>query len=236
VISGMKAKEYLLSMKIEAANPQNGQKGEMQVEVSSWMAEKLPGYEEVSAFYKRMSEKMDMSSMASGPQAGIGKGMALAAKKLAEMEGVPVLQITRMVPTDPEQIKKMEEAAAQQSASQGSSSGVPSAGDAAANAAGQAATSAVANKMGRLGGLGSQGLGGLGGLRRKKQQQEEPPPPPPPAAVTEAAPNGVKGSFPSEASLMELTVESKNFSNSGVDDDMFAVPAGFKTVKSQMQK
>jgi len=233
-INGMKAKEYLLSMKFEATNPQNGQKGEMQVEVSSWMSEKLPGYEEVTDFQKRMAEKMDMAGFMGGAQAGIGKGMAAAAKKLASMEGVPVLQITRMVPTDPQQVQAMEQAAQQQAAS-GQAPQTPNAGDVAGQAAGQAAAGAVANRMGRFGGLGAQGLGGLGGLRKKKQQ-EEPPPPPPPPAVTEAAPSGVKGSFASEASLMEMTVESKNFSNSGVEDGMFVVPSGFKSVKSAMQK
>ncbi len=35
---------------------------------------------------------------------------------------------------------------------------------------------------------------------------------------------------------MEMTIESKNHSNSGVDDGMFATPDGFKQVKGSMQK
>lgn len=231
VVAGMKAREFLMTMKVEATDPQTGKKGEMQMEMSNWLAPKLPGYEEISEFYKRMAEKMDMRSMFGGMgQAGMGKGMAEAAKKLAAMDGIPVLQITRMIPTDPEQMRQMEEALASQPQQP-----TPSAGQAAEAAAGQAAASAVAGRMGRLGGLGSTGIGGLGGMRKKKQQEAPAPVAEPVAAATPEA-MGVKGSFSSEVSMMEMTMESKNHSNASVDDGMFAVPGGFKTVKGAMQK
>jgi len=237
VVGGMKAKEYLVTMKVEAADPQTGKKGEMQFEMSNWLAPKLPGYQEVGDFYKRMGERMDMRAMYGGAvQAGMGKGMAEAAKKIAEMDGIPVLQITRMIPTDPDQLRETE--AAQQAAGSQpqQTTTMPAAGQAAEQAAAQAATSAVANKMGRFGGLGSTGLSGLGGLKKKKQ--DAPPPPPEPAASAPATPEamGVKGSFSSEVSMIEMTVDMKNHSNSKVDDSAFAIPAGFKTVKGMMQK
>ncbi len=232
-INGLPAKEVLMSMKFESTNPQTGQKGEMRMEMSNWMTPKLPGYDEVADFHKRMAVKMDMAAMFGGAQPGMGKGMAAAAKKMALMDGVPVLQIMRMMPTDPEQIKQMEQQ--QQAQAQQAAQPQPSGGQVAGEAAGQAAAGAVAGRLGRIGGLGSAGLGGLGGMRRKKA--EEPPPPPPPAAPAAGAPaEPSRGSFSSEASLMEMTIESKNYSNSGVDDSMFAVPGGFKAVKSAMQK
>ncbi len=233
-INGLPAKEVLMSMKFESTNPQTGQKGEMRMEMSNWMTPKLPGYDEVAEFHKRMAQKMDMGAMFGGAQPGMGKGMAAAAKKMALMDGVPVLQIMRMMPTDPEQIKQMEQQ--QQAQAQQASQPQPSAGQAAGDAAGQAATGALAGRLGRIGGLGS-GIGGLGGMRRKKAEEPPPPPPPPstPAAGAPAA-EPSRGSFSSEASLMEMTIETKNHSNSGVDDSMFAVPGGFKAVKSSMQK
>jgi hypothetical protein len=234
VVAGMKAREFLMTMKVEATDPQTGKKGEMQFEMSNWLAPKLPGYEEVGDFYKRMSEKMDMRAMFGGAgQAGMAKGMAEAAKKMAAMDGIPVLQITRMIPTDPEQLRQMGEA--QQAQASQPSQPAPSAGQAAEQAAGQAATSAVANKMGRFGGLGSTGLSGLGGMKKKKQEPAPPPEPAPTAAATPEA-MGVKGSFSSEVSMMEMTIESKNHSNAAVDDGMFGVPSGFKTVKGTVQK
>lgn len=231
-VNGLPAKEVLMSMKFESTNPQTGQKGEMRMEMSNWMTAKLPGYDEVAHFHQRMAEKMDMAGMFGGAaQAGMGRGMAAAAKKMAAMDGVVVLQIVRMMPTDPEQIKQMEQA--QQAQAQQTAQPQPSGGQVAGEAAGQAATGALAGRLGRIGGLGG-GIGGLGGMRRKKAE-EPPPPPPPPAASAPAAETSI-GSFSSTASLMEMTVESKNHSNSAVDDGMFAVPAGFKAVKSAMQK
>lgn len=230
VISGMKAREYLMTMKVEGTDPQTGKKGEMNLEMSNWMTAKLPGYDEIADFHKRMAQKMDMAAMFGGMgQAGMGKGMAAAAKKMAAMDGVPVLQIMRMIPADPEQLKQME----QQQAAAAAQGPQPTAGQAAEQAAGEAAAGAVAGRLGRLGGLGSSGLGGLGGLRRKKKEEAAAPPPPPASAPE---PSGAKGSFTSEASLMEMTIETKNHSNSGVDDGLFAVPGGFKLVKGAMQK
>jgi hypothetical protein len=237
VIAGMKTREFLLSMKFEAANPQTGKTGEMKMEMSNWMAPKLPGYEEVNAFYVRMGQKMDMASMFGGAASGMGKGMAEAAKKMSMMDGVPLLQITRMMPTDPEQMKQMEQAAQAQEAQQSQQAQQgqgPTAGQVAEDAAGQAATGALAGRLGRIGGLG----GALGGLGRKRSSTPPPPPPPPPpAAAAPAAPvEQSKGSFTSTASLIEMTIETKSHSNSSVDEGMFAVPGGFKLVKSAMQR
>lgn len=233
VIDGLKAREFLMSMKYVTMNPQTGKNGEMQIEVSSWMAPALPGHKEMQDFHVRMAQKLNIAHL----QMGIGRGMQEAAKKLATMDGVAVLQILRMMPTDPEQAKQMETAFQQAKAQQGANQAqMPNAKDAAGQAAGQAATGAVAGRLGRAGGLAG-GLGGLGGLRRKKAE-EPPPPPPPPAAAAEApaAPTGPQGSFSGEASLMEMTVKTTNFSNSGIDASAFATPGGFKLVKSAMQK
>jgi hypothetical protein len=252
-IEGTVAKEILMTMKVEATDPKTGKKGEMNFEMSSWLAPSLPGYTEVHAFYKRMSEKMGgglFGSGMAGQQPGLGKGMTEAMKKMAEIDGVPVLQIVRMIPTDPEQITQMEqaqqqakEAAAQQEAQQGGQAGVQ-AGKAAEAAAGQAAASAVAGRLGRLGGIAG-GLGGVGLGRRKQSRPEqtpEPAPAPTPAPAAEGAaapapePGGVKGSFSAEVSMIEMTITSKNFSNSDVDAALFTVPSGYKRVKSPMQR
>lgn len=223
VIAGMKAREYLLTMKMEATNPQTGQKGEMQMEISIWMAPKPAGYQEYNDFSLRMSEKLDAASVFGNVgHTGMGKGMAAATKKMAAMDGIPVLQIMRMIPTDPEQLKQVEEA----HQAQANQPPMPS-GD---QAAGQAAAGAIAGRLGRLGSLG---VGGLGGLRKKKQEEVVPPPAPATPPVAEAT--GPKGSFKTTAALMEMTVEMRNHSNAAVDDGMFAIPDGFKAVKSVMQ-
>ncbi|MBM3784328.1 MAG: hypothetical protein FJW30_08195 [Acidobacteria bacterium] len=229
-IDGLKTKEYLLTMKMTAQNPQTGKAGEMVIVISSWLAPALPGHKEVQDFHLKMGQKLAQAGFGAGMAAGIGRGMAEGAKKLATIEGIPVLQIVRMMPTDPEQIKQMEaanEQAKQQQAAQANSPTVK-------EAAGDAATREVAGRLGRVGSLPG-GLGGFGGLRRKKAESA-PPPPPPPAAEAPAAPTGPQPSFDGEASLMEMTAKQSNFSNSPVDDSVFETPAGFKLVKSPMQK
>jgi hypothetical protein len=236
-VAGMKAAEFLMIMNVEANNPQTGKPAQMRMEMSNWVAPKISGYNEIANFYKRMSEKADMSAMYGGmQQGGMGKGMAEAMKKMATMDGIPVLQIVRMIPTDPEQIKQMEQM--QQAMQAQGDVQMPNAGQAAEQAAGQAAAGAVAGRLGRIGGLGGLGGGGgFGGLRRKKKDEAPPPPPPAPEAAAAAPqPAGVQGSFSSDVSMMEMTIESRNHSNSAVDGAMFSVPGGFKQVKSSMQK
>lgn len=230
VIDGLKAREFLLSMKYVTMNPQTGKNGEMQIEVSSWMAPALPGHKEMQDFHVRMAQKLNIAHL----QMGIGRGMQEAAKKLASMDGVAVLQVVRMMPTDPDQAKQMEQAFQQAKQQQGANAPqMPNAKDAAGQAAGQAAAGAVAGRLGRVGGL----AGGLGGLRRKKAAEEPPPAPAPAATETPAAaPSGPQGSFSGEASLMEMTVKTTNFSNSGIDASAFNTPGGFKLVKSAMQR
>jgi hypothetical protein len=236
-VLGQPAKEVMIIGKVNATDPQTGKSGQMNLEISSWMGPKMPGHSEMAAFYKKMGEKFAGAGFGPGGmmgnQPGMSAGMAEAAKKLAEMDGTNIVQIIRMIPTDPQQMKQMEEAQAALAQAGQNQAQMPSAKDAAGDAAGQAAASAVAGRLGRFGGL----AGGLGGIRGRKQQEAPPPPPPAPAAQPEATASTapVKGSFSSEVSMMELTVESRNFSSAPVDASMFSVPAGFKMVKSSMQ-
>ena len=161
-VNGMNTSEWFMTMIVEGGG---GQKGQMRMEVSNWISKsKVSGFEEVTNFQKKMVEKMGLASMAgpmAGPMAqpGMAKGMAEMGKKMAEMGGVPVVTVTRMIPTDPEQIKQMEAMQAQPAPA----AGQPSMGDALAGALG-----------GRFGGMG-----------RKKG---EPTPSAPPAAAVKGAP------------------------------------------------
>ena len=207
-VNGMNTSEWFMTMLVEGGN--GGQKGQMRMEMSNWISKtKVPGFDEVTTFQKRMVEKMGMASMAgqmTGPMAqpGMAKGMAEMGKKMAEMGGVPVVTVTRMIPTDPEQVKQMEAMQAQPAPA----AGQPSMGDALAGALG-----------GRFGGMG-----------RKKKDGAAPTAAPTEApAAVKGAP--VEGSFSGAASMMEMTIETSGYATQGVDPGLFAVPAGFKEVK-----
>lgn len=205
-VNGMATSEWFMTMLVEANS--GGQKGQMRMEMSNWISKsKVAGFDEVTNFQRKMVEKMGLATLAgpAGPiaQPGMAKGMAELAKKMAEMGGVPVVTVMRMIPTDPEQIKQME---AMQSQPAGGP-GRPTMGDALSSALG-----------GRLGGFG-----------RKKKTEEAPAASPAAEPAKSAAP--VEGSFSSTASMMEMTTETLNFSSQTVDAATLAVPAGFKEVK-----
>jgi hypothetical protein len=76
-----------------------------------------------------------------------------------------------------------------------------------------------------LGGALGGALGGRFGLGRKKTSSEQKP-----ADNSQAQGGGQPGS------LLEMTTVMSDFSNAGVDDGMFAIPAGFKKVESDLKR
>ncbi|MBI4874772.1 MAG: hypothetical protein HY822_09085 [Acidobacteria bacterium] len=217
LVSGLNAKEVILTLEMQMKDRQSGQQGAMEVVSDMWLAPQIPGYDEVRNFYRRMAEKMAWApgSALGGlgqSQPGMMKGMAELAKEASKLDGVPVLQITRMGSSA--QAMADFSAKPQENAPQG-----PSAKEAAGNAAGDAAGGAIAGRLGRLG-----GLGGLGGLRRGKKQEAPPPEPPPQDAP------------PGAGMLMESTTELSGFSSAPVDTSRMEVPAGFKQIENEMLK
>ena len=239
VIAGLNVKEVILTLEMQARDRQSGGQGSMDVVADMWLTPQIPGYDEVRDFHRRMAEKMKAAWSAGGSMGGIAqsqpgmmKGMAELSKEAAKLDGVPVLQITRMGSSA--QAMADFSAAGQQQQQAQSQPEMPSArdaaGNAAGNAAGSAAAGAVGGRMGRLGGL----AGGLGGLRRGRKQESQPEPPPPPPQQ-QAPPAQAQGGAPAGI-LMESTTEMSGFSSAPADPSKFEVPAGFKQVESEMLK
>jgi hypothetical protein len=99
-ISGLNAKELKIAMEVEGKDKESGQTGAMNILTNAWMAP-VAGYQEVKAFELRMAEKMgaifrpgmvDQALV----QPDMVQGMAQAAKEMAKVDGVPVLNIVRM--------------------------------------------------------------------------------------------------------------------------------------------
>ncbi len=150
-----------------------------------------------------------MSPMAGGAETS--RAMAEAYKEFAKMDGVPVLQLSKMAMGGamPNQPQAEGQPAQQQQA--------------------EAPKPGIGGALGRLGGGRFGGLGGLG--RRKKQ--EEPQQEQAQAQSQQPAQPQQAGGAPS---LMELTTELSGFSASAVADSTFEVPAGFKQVESETVK
>ena len=236
VIQGMNTKETILALAMEATDNKSGNTGAMNFTMDMWMAPDVPGYGEVRSFYEKMAQKMAWTPGAAfGPlMAQYGKGMSELSKEMAKLEGIPVLQITRIGGTGtgagtPSEAELAQAQAQAQQAQQEQQQVQPAI--VAEEAAGAAAASAATSRMGRLGGLAG-GLGGFGRRKKNEAQQQAPPPAEQPQqAQTAPAQRQAGGS----GALMELTTELTGFSSS-VDASKFDVPAGFKQVEHDMVK
>jgi hypothetical protein len=222
-----------MKLDMEGTDKESGQKGSLQVLADMWMAPSVSGYQEVQQFSKRMAEKLAWAPGGRGllgafAQPGMAEGMSELYKEAAKLDGVPVLQITRMGA-----VAEGQDLSSVPSQPEGGEQGqTPSAGQVAGDTAGSAAAGAATSRLGRAGALGGA-LGGFGGFgRRKKQQQEEPAPAPQAQPAQQQA--GPAAGHP--ALLMELTSELTSFSAATVDASKFEVPAGFKQVENEMVK
>jgi len=152
-ISGLDAKELIMKLEMEGTDAKSGQKGSMVVNIDSWIAAGVPGYEEARNFYKKMAEKIAWApgSNAFMAQPNVMQGMAAAEKEMAKLDGVAVLRVMNMGAegTVPPQAPAEGESTAQKQPP----ADKPSVG-------------------GAIGGA----LGGRFGLGRKKQPQDTPPP------------------------------------------------------------
>jgi hypothetical protein len=221
-INGYDAKQMIIKMEMEMKDKKSEQSGAMTIVTDSWFASGISGYNEVREFQKRMAEKLAWNPgggfMMNRPD--IAKGMAGAAKELAKVDGVPILQLIRMGGANPnmtpEQREQMTQAQQQRQQAQQQQQAQP------APSVGGALGGALGGRLGRLGGLG----------RKKEQPKEEAQPQQqqPPAATQPNAP----ASDPS--SLMEMTTEMTSFSAGPADASKFEIPAGFKKVAPEKRR
>lgn len=200
-VAGLNTKESILAMTMNAKDRQSGQTGAFAMTNDMYLAEEVPGYDEVREFYKKYAVKMgEVTSGALTPQMmalmrqpGAGKGMADMVEEMSKLKGIPVLQIMRMGTT----LNGTPLPAASE-APLPSGPPPPSASD--------VAKSAVMNSL------------PFGGFAKKKRQEE--PSPVSDSAAAQAA----------SAVLVEMTSQMTNFSRGAVDASAFAVPAGYARV------
>ena len=99
-VSGLDAKEAVITMKLEGTNTDTGQSGSMTIVEDAWIAE-VPGYDEVKAFHKKMGEKMGYLFGSGMAQMGMMrpetlKGFAEVSKEMSSVPGVPVETLMKM--------------------------------------------------------------------------------------------------------------------------------------------
>ncbi|MGQ9919663.1 MAG: hypothetical protein ACUVS7_19895, partial [Bryobacteraceae bacterium] len=103
VIQGLPAKLMKLHLEMDLKDQKSGQTMTTTIDVDEWRTPKVAGYEQIQAFYMAFAEKVGMGpesmrtmQLAMG-QAGTAEGMSRLAKEASKLEGVPLIQVTRMM-------------------------------------------------------------------------------------------------------------------------------------------
>lgn len=96
-ISGVQAKEVLLTIEMDATDQTKGTQGVANIESHVWLAPEIDGYDEVRDFERKMAKQIGMlpdQQMAEMRQSM--QGMVEVNKQMAEMKGIPVLTVMDM--------------------------------------------------------------------------------------------------------------------------------------------
>lgn len=99
-IAGFNTHEVLMTMEMQGTDKQSGNKGGITMTADIWLAPKVPGYEEVKDFYRRMGEKLAwtpggaLNMLQGRPE--FAKGLSKIYNEGAKMDGIPVYQIVKM--------------------------------------------------------------------------------------------------------------------------------------------
>lgn len=213
-ISGLSAKESILTMMAIATDQKTQQTGSMAVTNDMWLVLEVPGYSQVTDFYVRYAQKMgplmagvglEMSQMlAQNP--GATSALADMSKEMRKIKGVPIMQVMRMgTTTDGKPLPAASEAPLP--ADNGPA--MPSGSDVAK----ASAASMITSK-----------LGGFGGFGKKKKDD---------SANEGPRQDAQPAQQPTSAVLMETQISTSSFSSDPVDDSHFAVPAGYKQLQAQ---
>jgi hypothetical protein len=129
-VNGFDASELVMTMDLDS--PEMRQLGKMQMEMDMWLSKDVPGAGELRAFYKRNMDKFPWAALSGGGgNPGMQAGMTNLQRKIAELDGVQVLQVVKikaagggaaatpaMPPMTPEQNAKMADAMAKLQAMQ----------------------------------------------------------------------------------------------------------------------
>jgi hypothetical protein len=94
VINGYNASELVMTIEVDSSAP--GQMGKVQMEMDMWLSSDPPGEKEMRAFYQKNASRFPWAAMSAGGNPGMQAAMAELQRKIAEMNGVNVMQVVRM--------------------------------------------------------------------------------------------------------------------------------------------
>jgi hypothetical protein len=89
-INGFNASQMVMTVQMDM----QGMKAQMDMEI--WVSPDVPGGQELHAFHQRNASKYPYTAMAQGANPGMRAAMANLQKKMAGLNGVPVLEVVHM--------------------------------------------------------------------------------------------------------------------------------------------
>jgi hypothetical protein len=103
-VGGLDSSEAIMTMTMTATNTDTQQSGNLAITNDMWMVPSVPGYEQVRDFYTKFAAKMGDVSVGLGrdfsrmlaQQPGANQAMGDMVKEMQKLDGVPVMQVTRM--------------------------------------------------------------------------------------------------------------------------------------------
>jgi len=255
VINGKNAKQQILTLKMTVTDPSNaGTNVAYTMTTEIWTTPELP--EEMKAvqdfdrrFYGKLMEGQDLSGMAEklkemgnsqggamammfGGKPGAAEAFAQMQKEMAKITGTKILEIMRMGGSGTGIAPQQGSSAAgsgqpQQQGSQ--QQGGSTAGQIATDTASGTAQGEVGSHLGSS--IPGSALGGalMNAWNRKKAKPAAPAPAP---AAAPAAATGAQ----TDVTLMEMTTETRDFSQESIPPSVFDIPAGYKQVPSPMEQ
>jgi hypothetical protein len=190
-IAGIQAKEVILTMKMEGTDQQSGNKGAMVVISDMWLAPKIPGYDEIGAFYRRMGEKLAWTPDAgANPMMGrpdMARAIQNMRKEGSKMDGIPILSVMKVT---------------------GSAEGQPDSTSDTQTTSQQSKPQPKPDLGSVLGGR----LGGFGGFGRKKKQDDSQASSTPPPSETTSASGSLIEMTTESSGFSSAPVDSSRFS------------------------
>jgi hypothetical protein len=89
-INGFNASQMVMTVQMDM----QGMKAQMDMEI--WVSPDVPGAQELHAFHQRNAAKFPYAAMSQGGNPGMSAAMANLQKKMAGLNGVPVLEVMHM--------------------------------------------------------------------------------------------------------------------------------------------
>lgn len=197
-VNGFNASELVLTMEMDAPVRQMGK---MQMEIDMWLSSEVPGVKDLRDFYQKNAAKFPWSALAGQGNPQMSSAMAEIQKKMASMNGVPVQQVIKLKAAGGSGMPAMGSMPA----------GGPSAAQTQQMQAGMDKARATLEAMAAQGGpaaeIAKQQLARMGG----------------------GAPGmAVQRPGAGSGSLIEMTLDSSNFSSASIPDSVFAIPDGYQ--------